>query len=356
MFPNKPNLLEPLSDNHSLDDNSSRIDLLMQNIDNSNKDDAIMACVQTANLDSLCGQKSTGLCIKQRTSTVYEISTSKFNSKATHPNLNRTEASTPKAKSKVFTPIAGYPTHVHPTLVTPFNNIVVKKKKISGGTDWGDFNEHATNLFPYHISKPVFNKKLSGNSNESPIDLSIDIDENKETITLKDSVPNCTKSVPRTDSIDVCIDVGKQNDESSVKDSEALSTKLIRPPGMSNVSWCWYQADMNRSCRTPSPDNGRDILMEELGKRDHMNDVELKDFRLKYAKTESKLPQKEIDYLRIERKKYDDSDSRRYAKLCSTQVLTNLTSKKPSSNVTPEVINDCISLESTTLSHKKILK
>ena len=56
---------------------------------------------------------------------------------------------------------------------------------------------------------------------------------------------------------------------------------------MSNVSWCWYQADMNPSCRTPSPDNGRDILMDELGKRDNMNDVELKDFRLKYAKDES---------------------------------------------------------------------
>ena len=225
----------------------------------------------------------------------------------------------------------------------------MKNKKISGDTDWGDFNEHATNLFPYHISKPVFNKKLSGNSNESPIDLSIDIDENKETITLKDSVPKCTKSLPRTDSIEACIDVDKQNDESSLKDSEPLTTKLIRPPGMSNVSWCWYQADMNPSCRTPSPDNGRDILMDELGKRDNMNDVELKDFRLKYAKTESKLPQKEIDYLRIQRKKYDDSDDRRNAKLFSSIVC-----QKTSHNVTTEVINDCISLESTSLSQAEI--
>ena len=128
MFPTKPNLLEPLSDNHSLDDNSSRIDLLMQNIDNSNKQDAIMACVETANLDTLGGQKSTGLCIKQRTSINSEICTSKFNSKVTHPHSNRTEASSPISKSKVFTPIAGYPGHVHPTLVTPYNTIVAKKK------------------------------------------------------------------------------------------------------------------------------------------------------------------------------------------------------------------------------------
>ena len=63
-------------------------------------------------------------------------STSKFNSKVTHPHLNRTEASTPISKSKVFTPIAGYPGHVHPTLVTPYNTIFEKKKKISGGTNW----------------------------------------------------------------------------------------------------------------------------------------------------------------------------------------------------------------------------
>lgn len=73
------------------------------------------------------------------------------------------------------------------------------------------------------------------------------------------------------------------------KDSEALTTKLIRPPGMSNIAWWWYQVDMNPSCRTPSPDSGRDILLEELGKCDHMNDAELKDFCLKYAKDESKL-------------------------------------------------------------------
>ena len=192
----------------------------------------------------------------------------------------------------------------------------MKRKKISGGTDWDNFNEHATNLFPYHIPKPAAHKNLSGNYNESPIDLSTDIDENNDGITLKASVPKFAKSLPPTDSIDLCIDVDKQIDGSLAKDPEALSTKLIRPPGMSNVSWCWYQSDMNLSCPLPSPDNGRDILMEELGEYEYMNDGELKEFRLKYAKDESKLPQKEIDYLRIERKKYNDSDCRRYAKLC----------------------------------------
>ena len=123
MFPNNQKFLEPLSDNHSLDENSSRIDLLMQNIDKSNKDDAMMSCVETANTNSLVGQKTTGLCIKQRLRTVNKITNSKIDYKATRLSLNNNEASTPKAKSKVFITTAGYHMHVNPTLVTPYNHI-----------------------------------------------------------------------------------------------------------------------------------------------------------------------------------------------------------------------------------------
>lgn len=108
-----------------------------------------------------------------------------------------------------------------------------------------------------------------------PVSLYVNIDNNDDITMSKDSELIPTTSLPPTSHIDLCIDIDNQNDAYISKDSETFTTKLIRPPGMLNISWCWHQSYKYPSRRTPSPDNGREILMEDIGKHNHMNDAEL---------------------------------------------------------------------------------
>ena len=77
-------------------------------------------------------------------------------------------------------------------------------------------------------------RDVIGNSNASPIDLSITIDDSRK------------------------------------KTSKCDNPK--HPPDMTNVQWAWLP--LNRT-RTPSPDCAQDLLLAEIGERDMMTDDDL---------------------------------------------------------------------------------
>ena len=178
------------------------------------------------------------------------------------------------------------------------NNFIYMGKGNENDSDWDSFKKNSKNLFPYH--NPPLSDSINYNSvnpsdvigkcSMSPIDLS----------TMPD---DCNDNVIHTN------------------DKRTKSFLSMKPPGMSNVQWCW--SAKNKLSRTPSPDNANDIILEEVMVQHKLDLAGLLQYRQKQAHHVEKFTPSEKLKLADYRKKYDDrrANLRRELSSCRRDLL-----------------------------------